>query len=106
MNFNPYDCAILAAYFIGILYLGLHGNKRVKNIIDFLVAGREVNVWVGETTLLATETAVITNYEPWRIWIYFGFRRFYFSSSYRCCYDLVWKSEYKNITEMNKDEEI
>lgn len=60
MKFNPGDWTILAAYFVGTLYLGLRGNKRVKSVTDFLVAGREVNVYVGAATLLATETAVIT----------------------------------------------
>lgn len=60
MKFIPIDWAILAAYFTGTLLLGLRANKKVKNVTDFLVAGREIDVYVGAATLLATETAVVT----------------------------------------------
>ncbi len=76
MKFNPADWAILVSYFIGTLYLGLRGSKRIKNVTDFLVAGREIDVYVGAATLLATETAVVTIMNFGEVGFKWGFAAF------------------------------
>jgi SSS family solute:Na+ symporter len=60
MHFAPLDWAIVVTYLGGSLAAGLYGKKYVSGVSDFLVAGRELGVFIGVATLAATEIGTIT----------------------------------------------
>lgn len=60
MNFAPVDWVIVAGYLIGSLAIGIIGRRYVGNVSHYLVAGRELGLYVGIATLAATEIGTIT----------------------------------------------
>ena len=60
MNFAPVDWIIVASYLIGSLMIGIIGRRYVGNVSHFLVAGRELGLYIGIATLAATEIGTIT----------------------------------------------
>ncbi|MCA1842042.1 MAG: sodium:solute symporter family protein, partial [Actinobacteria bacterium] len=60
MNFTPVDWAIVAGYLVATVAVGLIGKKFVGNVSHYLVAGRELGLYVGIATLAATEIGTIT----------------------------------------------
>jgi len=60
MNFTLLDWGIVVVYLAITLAAGLYGKKYVSGIADFLVAGRELGVFIGIATLAATEIGTIT----------------------------------------------
>lgn len=60
MNFAPIDWVIVALYLGLSLVIGISGKRFVGNLTHFLVAGRELGVYVGIATLAATEIGTIT----------------------------------------------
>lgn len=61
LNFNWFlDGSIVGVYILLSLIVGLIIKKYVKNVDDFLVAGRSVNLYVGMASLAATEFGIIT----------------------------------------------
>jgi SSS family solute:Na+ symporter len=60
MNFAPVDWAIVAGYLIASLTIGILGRRYVGNVSHYLVAGRELGLYVGIATLAATEIGTIT----------------------------------------------
>ncbi len=60
MNFAPVDWIIVAGYLIGSLTIGILGRRYVGNVSHYLVAGRELGLYVGIATLAATEIGTIT----------------------------------------------
>jgi SSS family solute:Na+ symporter len=60
-NFNIfYDGSIVGLYIIVTMALGLYVRKYVGKVEHFLVAGREVNVYLGIASLAATEFGIVT----------------------------------------------
>jgi len=60
-NFNLfYDGSIVGLYIIVTMALGLYVRKYVGKVEHFLVAGREVNVYLGIASLAATEFGIVT----------------------------------------------
>ena len=60
-NFNWYiDGSIILIYIIGTLIAGLMMRRYVKNVDDYLVAGRQVNLYLGIASLAATEFGIVT----------------------------------------------
>lgn len=60
-NFNFFiDGAIVLIYLTGTVTVGLWARKYVRNVTDFLVAGRSVNVYLGIASLAATEFGIAT----------------------------------------------
>lgn len=60
MNFSTLDWVVVVAY-IGItMAAGLYAKRFVSGISEFLVAGRELGLYVGIATLAATEIGTIT----------------------------------------------
>ena len=45
---------VIIAYLVILIFVGSIGSARVKNQDDFMVAGRQLSVWVLVGTLLAT----------------------------------------------------
>src|SRR4029079_18728107 len=60
MNFAAIDLFIVMAYLLGSLGIGVIGKRFVGDVTHFLVAGRELGVYVGIATLAATEIGTIT----------------------------------------------
>ncbi len=60
-NFNWYvDGSIIVIYLIGTIAAGLYVRKYVKNVSDFLVADRSVDLYLGIASLAATEFGIAT----------------------------------------------
>jgi SSS family solute:Na+ symporter len=61
MNFSwPIDGTIVGVYLLATMVAGLMVRKYVSRVEDFLVAGREMNVYLGIASLAATEFGIIT----------------------------------------------
>src|SRR5579872_1899922 len=60
MNFTSLDWIIVVLYLAGSLAAGLYGKRFIAGISDFLVAGRELGVFIGTATLAATEIGTVT----------------------------------------------
>ena len=61
MNFSwPIDGTIVGIYLLATMVAGLLVRKYVSRVEDFLVAGREMNVYLGIASLAATEFGIIT----------------------------------------------
>ena len=60
MNFAAIDWVIVVAYLALSLGIGILGKRFVGDLTHFLVAGRELGVYVGIATLAATEIGTIT----------------------------------------------
>ncbi len=61
MHFSWFlDGGIIGAYILVSLLVGLSLRKYVGNVEDYLVAGREVNLYAGMASLAATEFGIVT----------------------------------------------
>jgi SSS family solute:Na+ symporter len=60
MNFTFLDWAIVGTYLAASVGVGLLGKKYVGTVSHYLVAGRELGLYVGIATLAATEIGTIT----------------------------------------------
>ena len=61
MNISPIDAAIILAYILFALGLGLHFSKRAgSNIGEFFVSGRNLPWWLAGTSMVATTFAADT----------------------------------------------
>lgn len=54
------DGSIVGLYLLGTLMAGLFVRRYVSRVDDFLVAGREMNVYLGIASLAATEFGIVT----------------------------------------------
>lgn len=60
-DFNlPIDGSIVGVYLLIVMIAGLAVRKYVGKVEDFLVAGREMNVYLGVASLAATEFGIIS----------------------------------------------
>src|SRR5437868_14282490 len=60
-HFNwPIDGSIVGLYLLATMVAGVMVRKYVGKVDDFLVAGREMNVYLGIASLAATEFGIIT----------------------------------------------
>ena len=60
MNFTALDWAIVIAYLAASVSVGLIGKRYVGQLSHYLVAGRELGLYLGIATLAATEIGTIT----------------------------------------------
>ena len=60
MNFTALDWIIVVGYLIASVSVGLIGKRYVGNVAQYLVAGRELGLFLGIATLAATEIGTIT----------------------------------------------
>ncbi len=54
------DIAIIAAYFVGMMYIGLRSARRQKTTEDYFVAGRSIPAWAMGVSIFATLISSIT----------------------------------------------
>ena len=60
MHFTALDWIIVVTYLAGSMAAGLYGKRYVSGVSEFLVAGRELGIFIGIATLAATEIGTIT----------------------------------------------
>lgn len=76
MNFTVADWIIVASYLVGSVAIGLIGKRFLGDVSHFLVAGRELGLYVGIATLAATEIGTITFMYNAELGYRFGFAAF------------------------------
>lgn len=76
MSFTILDWVIVIAYLAGSLTVGLLGKRFLGDVSHFLVAGRELGLYVGIATLAATEIGTITFMYNAELGYRFGFAAF------------------------------
>jgi solute:Na+ symporter, SSS family len=59
-NFSSLDAGIVGLYLLGIMIVGIMVRKYVSRVDHFLVAGREMDVYLGVASLAATEFGIVT----------------------------------------------
>lgn len=59
-NFTWFDGSIVGLYLLATMIAGIAVRKYVGNVEHFLIAGREMNVYLGIASLAATEFGVVT----------------------------------------------
>jgi SSS family solute:Na+ symporter len=76
MHFSILDWGIIAVYLAVVFFFGLRGQKSVKNSADYLVAGRNMGLYAGAISLLATEIGIITYMYYAEMGFLYGFTSF------------------------------
>ena len=76
MTFTPADWLIVIGYLIGSVAVGLLGKRYLGDVSHYLVAGRELGLYVGIATLAATEIGTITYMYNGELGYRFGFASF------------------------------
>src|SRR5438067_11682361 len=59
-HFSWLDGSIVGFYLLVTMSAGIAVRRYVANVEDFLVAGREMNVYLGVASLAATEFGIVT----------------------------------------------
>ena len=57
---TPVDGGIVGLYLLATMVVGIVVRKYVGKVEDFIVAGREMNVYLGIASLAATEFGIVT----------------------------------------------
>jgi len=60
LNFTVLDWSIVVLYLGLSMAAGLYGKRYISGVADFLVAGRGIGLFLGISTLAATEIGTIT----------------------------------------------
>ncbi len=60
MRFSTWDWILASLYIVIAFVVGVAATKRVKNVADFLVAGRQIRFHLGVASLVATELGLVT----------------------------------------------
>ena len=60
MTLTPIDWAIIAVYLVGCTVAGIWMRRYVRNVDDFAIAAREMDVSLGVASLAATEVGIVT----------------------------------------------
>ena len=76
MNFAVIDWVIVVGYLALSLGVGIIGKRYVGNVTHYLVAGRELGLYVGIATLAATEIGTITYMYNGEFGYIYGFAAF------------------------------
>lgn len=76
MNFTSLDWAIVLAYLLLSVVIGLAGRKYAGSVSHYLVAGRSLGPYIGIATLAATEIGTITFMYNGELGYRYGFAAF------------------------------
>ena len=76
MNFAPIDWVIVVGYLAVSLTIGVLGKRYIGNVADFLVASRELGLYIGIATLAATEIGTTTYMYNGELGYKYGFASF------------------------------
>ena len=67
------DGSIVALYLLLVMFLGVAVSKHMKNVDDFMVAGREVKLYMGIASLAAAEFGIISCMASGQLGYMYGF---------------------------------
>jgi SSS family solute:Na+ symporter len=73
VKFGFIDGSIVGLYLLGTIIVGLAVRRSVRRVDDFLLAGREMDLYVGVASLAATEFGIITCVYTGELGYKFGF---------------------------------
>lgn len=59
-GFTSLDWAIVVLYLTGTVVVGLYANRRIRNMADYIVAGRSLDSFISVATMLGTEIGLVT----------------------------------------------
>lgn len=59
-NFATIDWIIVSVYLLGTVAIGLYANRYIKDMADYVVAGRSLNSCVAVATMLGSEIGLVT----------------------------------------------
>ncbi|MBI4605593.1 MAG: sodium:solute symporter family protein, partial [Planctomycetes bacterium] len=59
-HFSTLDGAIVGVYILATMVAGIAVRRYVGKVEHFLIAGREMNVYLGIASLAATEFGIVT----------------------------------------------
>lgn len=59
-NFSTLDWAIVAVYLAGTVAIGLYVNRYIRNMADYVVAGRSLRSLLAIATMIGTELGLVT----------------------------------------------
>lgn len=76
MNFTTLDWIIVIGYLLASVSVGLVGKRYVGSVAHYLVAGRELGLYLGIATLAATEIGTITFMYNGELGYKYGFAAF------------------------------
>jgi solute:Na+ symporter, SSS family len=76
VNFAAIDWVIVAGYLALSMVVGIIGKRYIGNVSHYLVAGRELGIYVGIATLAATEIGTITYMYNGELGYKYGFAAF------------------------------
>lgn len=76
MNFTTLDWVIVIGYLLASVSVGLIGKRYVGSVSHYLVAGRELGLYLGIATLAATEIGTITFMYNGELGYKYGFAAF------------------------------
>jgi len=59
-NFSTLDWGIVAVYLAGTVAIGLFANRYIKDMADYIVAGRSLKSYISVATMLGSEIGLVT----------------------------------------------
>ena len=59
-NFSTLDWVIVAVYLCGTVAIGIYANRYIKDMADYIVAGRSLKSFISVATMLGSEIGLVT----------------------------------------------
>ena len=59
-NFGSVDWAIVAVYLAGTVAIGIYANRYIRNMSDYIVAGRSLKSYLAVATMVGSELGLVT----------------------------------------------
>ncbi len=59
-NFGTLDWVLVAVYLLGTVVVGIYANRYIKDMADYVVAGRSLKSFVSVATMLGSEIGLVT----------------------------------------------
>ncbi len=59
-NFGTIDWIIVIAYMFGTVVIGLYANRYIRNMSDYIVAGRSLRSYLAVATMVGSELGLVT----------------------------------------------
>ncbi|MCA9266104.1 MAG: sodium:solute symporter family protein [Planctomycetales bacterium] len=59
-NFQALDWAIVGVYLLGTVIIGLYANRYIRDMADYIVAGRSLKSYISIATMLGSEIGLVT----------------------------------------------
>lgn len=59
-NFSVLDWGIVIVYLLGTVAVGIYANRYIRDMADYIVAGRSLNSYISVATMLGSEIGLVT----------------------------------------------